>query len=511
MYLPPRDAFYASIAAGTWPDISLFTPVPLIPSLFDAELHDWQYDLLVEVAQLMRAGVRRVLLQTPTGGGKTVMALSALLSARRQGLLAQFLVHRKELLDQTSKRFTSSALGHSFVAAGLPFDPSAGLLLAGVQTLVKRLDLILPPMLIIVDEAHHACSQTYADILEAYPNAFILGLTATPQRLDGRGLNEHFDIMVLGPEVRWLIDNGYLSDFDYYAPSIPDMTGVRTDQQAEEVMDKPTLIGNMVEHYLKLAKDQPGIVFAHSREHSRHLVDAYRGNGVRAAHIDGDMTQKERERIDTGFREREFDLLSNVSLLGEGYDVPAIVYLGLGRRTQSLSLFKQMAGRPLRKYGDSRAIICDHAGNAFTHGLPDDEIEWSLDGRATGAGLGGGNSDASPVRQCRVCFQVSRSTERECPCGEEFPIRSQEIKLKPGELEKLERAALRQKEKEDREARRDAEREAKQKAARQRKREEKECKGHSDLVRLATSRGYTNPEKWASMRMSFRHDYAGRG
>ena len=203
MYLPPREALQASIATGTWPDISPFTPVPLVESLFSPGLHWWQFDLLAEVAWLFRAGYRRVLLQLATGGGKTVIALSALLSARLQGMQAMFLVHRKELLKQTGKTFTSAALDHSFVAADFPYDPNSGLMLAGVQTLIRRLAKIMPPQLVIVDEAHHAVSATYAEILEAYPDAFILLLTATPERFDGRGLEEQADVMVCGPQPRF--------------------------------------------------------------------------------------------------------------------------------------------------------------------------------------------------------------------------------------------------------------------------------------------------------------------
>lgn len=355
--------------------------------------------------------------------------------------------------------------------------------------------------------------------MSAYQDSFIVGLTATPQRLDGRGLDDHFDVMIQGPPVAELIARGFLSPFDYYAPSIPDMTDVGTvagdfnRAGAENVMDKPALIGDIVEHYLRLAAGQQGIGFAVSREHSRKIVDAFLGHGVRAAHVDGSMSDKERERVDAAFRAGDIDLLSNVDLFGEGYDVPGIVYCGLWRPTKSLALHKQQCGRDLRVlYGSGfdlstedgrlaaiaagpkpRGIICDHAGNALRLGdLPDTEREWSLAGRAARA-RGQGNSDADPVRQCLICYRVAPSSLSACPgCGEAFPALVREIQVKPGQLERL-RAI-----------------EDKKRLALVRKAEEKNCKEYADFYHLAVARKYENPVGWAKMRAKFKSNYAAK-
>jgi superfamily II DNA or RNA helicase len=497
MMLSPRDALYYSIAAGTWPDISPFTTVPLNEALFDDGMHWWQFDLLVEVAQLYRAGYRRVLLQLATGGGKTVIALSALLSARRQGLQAQFLVHRKELLEQTSKRFTSSALDHSFVAADFPFDPAAGLMLSGVQTLIRRLAKVLPPNLVIVDECHHGTSTTYAEILEQWPDAFILGLTATPQRLDGRGLDEQFDAMVLGPAPRWLIDNGYLSDYDLYAPDIPDMTGVPStggDYQrdaAAAVVNKPRLVGRMVEHYLELGRGQQGIVFAQNREHSRSIADAFTAHGIPALHVDGDTPKEERKRFDAAFRAEDIRIAVNVALLGEGYDVPNIGYLGVGARTKSLINWLQWCGRPLRFVAGKRAVICDHGGNALpTHlggsglGLPDDDRDWSLRGRDAKAPK---PKDWTSITQCMDCFRVYPSAAPCCPgCNSDRQAMPRAIKQEDGKLTKLEREAL------------------KRATAAERKMEERLCTTFQQFISLGEARNYTYPVEWARHQCNLR-------
>jgi DNA repair protein RadD len=349
----------------------VFQP-PFNPAFFGdlrPALHDFQLDLLLRCLWAIQAGYTRILLQLPTGGGKTHLAKALLGGAS----LAQFIVHRKELIEQTSTAFTGSGIAHGFVAADKPYDADANVFLCGIATLAKRLGIVLPPKLAVWDEVHHAVSATWSNVLNSYPPDTIhIGLTATPERLDGQGLDQAFQIMLCGPTTAELIARGFLSPYDYYAPSLPDMTGVNTDGQAEAVMDRPELIGDMVEHYLRLAKGQPGIVFAHSIEHSRHLVEAYQGNGVRAAHIDGEMTSKERERIDAMFRARE-------------------------------------------------------------------------------------------------------------------------IRQRAGELEKLDREAMKQRAEE-----------AKRERAAQRKAEEKACKTHADYYALAASRGYENPGKWAALRMSMK-------
>jgi DNA repair protein RadD len=497
MYLPPREALQASIATGTWPDISPFTPVPLVKSLFSPGLHWWQFDLLAEVAWLFRAGYRRVLLQLATGGGKTVIALSALLSARLQGMQAMFLVHRKELLKQTGKTFTSAALDHSFVAADFPYDPNAGLMLAGVQTLIRRLAKIMPPQLVIVDEAHHAVSATYAEILEAYPDAFILLLTATPERLDGRGLEEQADVMVCGPQPRWLIDNGYLSDGDVYAPDVPDFSSVpstageyRADAAAA-VMNQPKLVGNVVEHYLSLAKGDQGIVFGQNVQHSKDLADAFTANGIPAMHVDGDTPTKERDRFDDAFRAGDILIGTNCDLFAEGYDVPNIRYLGDASRSKSRIKVKQRHGRVMRYQPGKRWVICDHAGNALPahlggqgHGLPDDEYEYTLQGIAAGSVK---QQDWTSITQCMECFRIYPSTAPRCPgCTSERRAEPRVVKQVAGTLSKLERDAI------------------KAATATRKKDEERECTSYDEMVSLGKARGYTYPKQWAQRQCKFR-------
>jgi len=470
-------------------------PLPFEPRLLGGwRLRDYQEDMLVEAADLMAMGYRRILLQLPTGGGKTVMAAAMLGACALLEQRSQFIVHRKELIEQTSCTFNSAGINHGFIAAGRPFDPEAAVILAGVQTLVNRLEGLLPPNLAVIDEAHHCTAASWDRVMSAYPDAFIIGLSATPERLDGRGLDDHFDVMVTGPSVAELIEQGYLSPFDYYAPDVPDLGGVATVAgdfnrgQIGALMDKPKLIGDVVEHYLRLALGQQGIVFAANREHSRNLASAFAGNGVSAAHVDGSMPDKERKRIVDAFREGAIDIMSNCELFGEGFDVPGIVYCGLARPTKSLSLHRQQCGRSLRVFeGKRAAIICDHAGNALRLGdLPDTEREWSLQGRAVRARAAGA-SDAMSVRQCLTCYRVSPSTVATCPgCGTEFPAMVRKLVTEEGRLTKLEREELRKA------------------AVRDRRAEEGECRTYAQYKSLAEARGYDNPRVWAKNRMKMR-------
>lgn len=496
--ITPRQR--SALAAATLtPEIN-HIGVPIQEYLLPVDtLRDYQYNMLVQAAYWMRQGYRRILLVLPTGGGKTVIASSLLSSTAALGYRSQFIVHRRELIKQTSVTFNSNGLTHGFIASGMPVTYDAQVTLAGIQTLVNRLDLVLPPYLTVVDEAHHASAASWGNVLGYYGDNYTLGLTATPERLDGRGLEEHFDVMVVGPSVSDLIDWGYLSPYEYFAPNKPDMKGVVSQagdysrSAAADIMDKPVLIGNTVEHYLRTAKGEQGIVFAVNRKHSGNLADAFKAEGVRAAHVDGTMSDKEREWFDAAFRAKDIDVLTNVDLFGEGYDVPGLVYCGLARPTKSLSLHKQQVGRPLRIFpGKTTAIICDHAGNVYNHGLPDDDVEWSLKGRE-GRKAAGTLNDATPIKTCLVCYRIEKSSVTVCSgCGTIFPTADREIETKDGELKKLEAA------------------EKKKRERARRKAEERACKSYDTLKMLAESRGYENPSGWAKMRMKFRQNARAR-
>jgi superfamily II DNA or RNA helicase len=239
-------------------------------------------------------------------------------------------------------------------------------------------------------------------------------------------------------------------------------------------MKDAKLIGDVVKTYRELADGMQGIVFAVDREHSRSMTEAFVAAGIRAAHVDGSMNRNDRKRAVDAFRAGDIAILSNCELFGEGFDVPNVSYVGLARPTQSLALHLQQVGRALRVLpGKSHAVIADHAGNAFRHGLPDDERSWTLEGRKKGKRGASGPSDALPVRQCLECYQVSPSTADHCPgCGVVFPARERPVCFEEGELFELERLDAKRREKEERKA------------------EERRCESLGDWIALAKKRGY---------------------
>lgn len=395
----------------------------------------------------MRGGCKRLLLQCPTGAGKTVLVAHLLASAAAKGKRAWFCVHRKELLEQAVQTFVSAAdIQTGIVAASYPSDPSAPVQVCSVPSLKRRLSSLHPPDLLVWDECHHVPSASWAAIAAAVPRAHQLGLTATPQRLDGKGLGDYFDHILLGPSVADLIAQGYLSPYRLFAPGTVDthaMHRVGGDFNRAEVataMGASTVVGDAVKTYRQHAHDGRALVFVWSLDASRKLADAFTAHGIAAAHVDGETPADERKRAMDAFRAGELRVLCNVDLFGEGLDVPAVDAVFLLRPTDSLGLYLQQCGRGLRPSPGKDAVrIFDHVGNWTRHGLPDEDREWSLTGKKKG--------DKPPAagRRCERCFAVSPAGSVECvECGAEFPVRSRKIHQVAGALVEADLTALRQ-------------------------------------------------------------------
>lgn len=423
-------------------------------------------------------GERATLLVMPTGAGKTVTASTVVHGAAARKNATWWLTHRKELADQASATFYGLGIPHGTVKAGHVSDPNALVQVASIQTIVNRIDQLPEPKLIIFDESHHIGAKSWDRLFHLFPNAKVLGLTATPWRLDGQGLGKWFGEMVEGPTTADLIAEGSLCPFRLFAPSRPDLSGVATsagDYQRgalAKAMDKPTIVGDAIGHYSRLCPGKRAVVFAAGIDASKNIVAQFRANGIAAEHVDGSMSTDERDRAVDRFRRGETLILSNADLFGEGFDVPAIEAAILLRPTKSLSLYLQQVGRALRPMaGKSEAIILDHAGNSITHGLPDDVREWSLADREK-------RKKSAPtevhVRQCDECFFVYRPAPR-CPqCGHAPEIKAREIEQVEGTLEEVKRAAQVQK-----------------------RREVGRARTLDDLIRVGRERGYKNPEFWA--------------
>jgi len=369
------------------------------------QLRPHQSKAIADVRAAYRAGHRAVLLCAPTGAGKTFTAAEIIKSAIERGNDVWFLAHLREILDDTARRLDQAEIPHGFIMAGMPRNPFKPVQIVSVQTAVRR-PVVKPPGLIIIDECHLAIADTYKKVIEAAGSPPLVGLSGSPQRLDGRGLGELFDVLVPTCSTADLIDEGLLAPIRYYAPSKPDLAGIRSragdfalDQLAEAV-DRPSIIGDAVAHYRKHAHGRRAVAFCVNIAHAEHVAAAFCQVGYRAVAISGNSTREERKAALAGLRQGTIDIVCNCALWVAGVDCPEIGCVILLRPTKSLTMYLQSVGRGLRTCpGKQDLIVLDHASCVFTHGFPSDPREWSLDAKPKRAG-----ANAPAVRECPACF-----------------------------------------------------------------------------------------------------------
>jgi DNA repair protein RadD len=355
------------------------------------DLRPYQADVIAEYERKVAAGVRRIIIVAPTGSGKTVIGAHIVDNVVNVNKQAMVLAHRREIIDQTSRKLHARGIAHGIIQAGFKPRPLEPVQVASIQTLYARAirtdRMELPAAdLLIIDECHHCPAYTYRKIIDAYPGAVLLGLTATPCRGDGRGLGGIFECIVECPQVGELIGQGYLVKTRVYAPTNPDLTGIRTqagdyvETQLADRMDRPKLIGDIVSTWHKYGERRKTVAFAVSVPHSVHIKEEFLTSGVRAEHIDGGTPKPERDAALARLASGEIELVSNCMVLTEGWDMPEVGCCILARPTKKMGLYRQMIGRVLRPAdGKSDAIILDHSGAVFRHGFAEDPVAWTLD------------------------------------------------------------------------------------------------------------------------------------
>lgn len=435
-------------------------------------LRPYQSAAVNGVRQAYAGGRRAPLLVLPTGGGKTTIFSYVTSSAAAKSRCVYLVAHRAELVKQIAMTLARFGTRHrviapgpivrqvqveQFKAFGRTFvDPQARVFVASVQTLVKRLDDYPPPDLIVIDEAHHlTMDSTWGRVVAAFPDAKLLPVTATPCRLDGKGLGlgegGFADDLIMGPTMRELIEAGFLSPYRIFAPpNALDLTGVRTrmgdyarDQLAGAV-DKPSITGDSVAHYQRLTPGKRAVAFCVSVAHAQHVAADFMAAGVPAEFLDGTLDALERDRIIKRFEAGLTLVLSSCDIISEGFDLPAIEVAILLRPTQSLSLYVQQVGRALRTFpGKVEAIILDHVGSVATHGLPDEDREWSLDGmKPKKKKAANDNEPDVKISTCTQCFAV-HAPAPECPaCGHVYPIKERKVEQQDGDLQELTDTAM---------------------------------------------------------------------
>jgi DNA repair protein RadD len=271
-------------------------------------LRGYQVDVIAEIERAIAGGERRILLVAPTGSGKTVIGGEFIGRFSQSYRSVLVLAHRLEIVTQTSAKLHARDIRHGIIKAGFSPRPMERVQVASVQTLwvraVRSDAMQLPPAdLLIVDECHHATAMTWRKLIAAYPDAVLIGLTATPCRGDGRGLGGIFTTMIECPQVAELIAQGYLVKTRVYAPVDPDLRGVKTqagdyvESQLADRMDVPKLIGDIVTHWHKFGECRKTVAFAVNVAHSRHLYEEFVRSGVRCEHLDGETPKDERDAI----------------------------------------------------------------------------------------------------------------------------------------------------------------------------------------------------------------------
>jgi DNA repair protein RadD len=355
------------------------------------ELRPYQNDVLAELDQTIAASQRRIILVAPTGAGKTVIAADIIKTAVAKDQCVLLLAHTNEIIKQTSEKLFANDIGHGIIKAGFATRPDEPVQVGSVQTLWARAmrtnRMELPPAdLLIIDEAHHCPARTYCKIIDAYPDAILIGLTATPCRGDGRGLGGIFDVIIECPQVAELIAQKYLVKTRVFAPVNPDLKGVETrvgdyvETQLAERMDRANLVGDIVSHWHRYGEKRKTVCFAVNVQHSLHIRDEFIKSGVRAAHVDGTMPKSERDAVLARLAAGDVELVTNCMVLTEGWDMPEVSCCILARPTRKMGLYRQMVGRVLRPAtGKANAIVLDHSGAVFRHGFVEDRVEWTLD------------------------------------------------------------------------------------------------------------------------------------
>ena len=363
----------------------------------------------------------------PTGGGKTIVAADIAQRAVARGSPVLMLVHRRELVRQAVDTL-SEAVPHVEIgveAAGWASKPWAPLQVASIQSLARRDRFVRPFRVVVVDECHHCRAPTWAKVLERWPDAWRIGLTATPERLDGKGLREHFETMVVGPNIRELVAEGYLaptrtltipSGLRPEAMRLTRNGDVRGDDQEAQVT--PKVVAAAADAYLRYTPGRRAIFFGIHRQHSRDVCSELRDRGVRAEHVDGDDTVARRDRIMRSFKTGGIDVVGNCDLISEGFDAPACEVVIIGRFTRSVTAYLQMSGRAGRTDPANpakEAVVLDCGGASHYLGLPDEPREWSLEDGEIHLDIER-RKPRPRVRECAVCMTSYRKPP--CPhCG----------------------------------------------------------------------------------------------
>ena len=432
----------------------------------DLVLRPYQEKALQSAREELISGNNRIVVYGPTGSGKSAMIEAMTRNAIAKGKRVGIIANRIHLVRALSLRFTDSGIDHGIVQGDNTFGTHKQVVICSIQTVARR---GMPLVDVIIIDEGHACagSKDYLKVIHSNSAMPILAFTATPfskgmarpqPEIGGEPL---FHSLVVPTTIRELINDGFLVDCDIYAPSDPDLTNVRTqrnqfgemdynEKDLAAAVDQPTLVGDIVQHWLKMSKGQPTVCFATSIAHSKHIVAQFESVGVKAKHIDCYMPQEDKDEILDSFKRGEFTVLSNVALIAEGFDYPACSVMILARPTKSLIRYIQMVGRVLRTHDSkTKALVLDHSGTAHRLGYPTDDLPLEL---CDGSPKKGSLKEREPAKpkKCPQCAYMKPAKVHKCPqCGFEPKRKPEEVEVLDGELRLVERISKKKADKYD--------------------------------------------------------------
>ncbi len=459
------------------------------------QLFEDQSEFVDKLRQSLKTGKRSILGVASPAFGKTVVASHITNSVRQKDPTSSvwFLVHRKNLLRQTSKSFWQAKIEHGLLTSGKTTSKMP-IQVGTIGTVYSRLERLAPPRVLFIDEAHLSRGMMFETVIQwaLDGGAIVIGLTGTPIRLDGKPLSGLYEELIEAKSTKWLIEQGRLSDYVAFStPDMPDISGVKNQagdynsSQLADAMDKPQIFGNAVKHWKKYANGLRTVAYCVNVKHSQHTCEAFNNAGIPSVHVDASTTEKELKQACEGLATGKYKVLFNCELVIEGFDLSAqldgaditLECCMLLRPTQSVARYLQMVFRALRRK-PNKAVILDHAGCIMKHGLPCEVREWSLDGAdQTKKKKKDGDEPNVNITQCKKCDAVFRTGPEVCPsCGATVTAKPREIKEMEGDLEQIDVEAVR----------------------REQKREQGSARGLNELVALGVRKGMKNPSGWAA-------------
>lgn len=386
------------------------------------DLRPYQTDLIEKVVKSMRKGHKRIIVQSPPRTGKTVVMAEIARRTTANNNQVMFLIHRKEVLDQAKATFLSQGVNPDYLNAGM------------VQTLTRRVNIIKPPKLILIDEAHHVLAKSYQRILGKFPDTYVLMFTATPIRTGRMQMDQVADDIIIGQSIHELTEQGFLAPFRYFQPPNDfdskllkrSSTGDYTAESMKDAMSTQ-IFGHIVKQYKRIASGMQAVVYTYSVDSAIKVANEFNDEGISAVEVDGNTPPEARNEAVRDFKNKKLKILVNVNLFTEGVDLPDVDCVIMARPTMSLALYLQFSMRCLNPREGKTAIIIDHANNFKKFGYPDDDRDWKT---AVKSGKQKSKSllkdPGLSIVTCDYCFAVVKAKDvkdGKCPiCGQKIKV-----------------------------------------------------------------------------------------